>query len=67
MTPRERPARRGYILIAILSGVAVWACMQALHVAPFIAAGIVIAGILVTAGAFSLRPRGINREIRRRK
>jgi len=41
--------------------------MKALHVTAVIALLIVVAGIAVLGGAFSLRHRGINREIKRRK
>jgi len=66
-TPKERPARRGYVAIGAISALAVWACMKALHVTAVIALLIVVAGIAVLGGAFSLRHRGINREIKRRK
>jgi len=64
---KPRPAKRGYVIIGGLSVLAVWACTQALHVTPLVALVIVVAGIILLAGAFSLRSRGINREVKRRR
>lgn len=67
MTPNPRPARRGYVIVAIVSATGVWACSKAFHMNPWLAVPVVVAGVLAVAGLFSLSHRGINREIRRRK
>lgn len=66
-TLRERPARRGYFAVAVVSAVGVWACSRAFHMNPWLAVPVVVAGIALVTGVFSLRHRGINREVRRRR
>jgi hypothetical protein len=66
-TPKPRPARRGYVIAAIVSATGVWACAKAFHVNPWLAVPVVVAGVVLVAALFSLPHRGVNREVRRRK
>lgn len=66
MVPKPRPARRGYVILVIAVVVALYAGIAGLHWS-FPRLAEVTAGVLLVSGAFQLRHRGINRQVKNRK
>lgn len=66
-TPKPRPARRGYVIIVVLVAVICLIGIGDLHWSLLETAVILIVGVTVCSGLFSLPHKGVNREIRRRK
>lgn len=66
-TPKPHPAKRGYVSIVMLIAVICLIGMGDLHWSLLETAVILIVGVAVSSGLFSLPHRGVNREIRRRK
>jgi energy-converting hydrogenase Eha subunit A len=64
-TPRPRPARRGYVILAVAIGVICILGMTRLHWSLIGTLLILIIGVAVSAGLLSLSVLGINRENRR--